>query len=58
MNRFRYMNLVLATALVSSSVLFIGEVHGEEGLLQSTGFESLSPLEKTPTGWNKTEISQ
>jgi hypothetical protein len=52
----RYKNLVLVTVVVASTVLFISVVHGEEGFIQSSGFESLSSLQKTPAGWNKTEI--
>ena len=52
----RQQNPILAAVLVSVIVLFVGVVHGEEGFIQSNGFEPLSSLQKTPTGWNKTVV--
>jgi hypothetical protein len=52
----RIKSLVLVAVLVASPVLFIGVVRGEEGFIQSSGFESLSSLQKTPAGWNKTVV--
>ncbi len=54
----RHNSLVLIAVLVVSTALFIGVVHGEEKFIQSCGFESLSSLQKTPAGWNKTEIAK
>ena len=56
MKRFSRKGLVLVAVLLASSVLLIDAAHGEEKFIQSSGFESLSSLQKTPAGWNKTEI--
>ena len=57
MKCIRHSSIILIV-LVTFSVLLSGVALGEERFLQSNGFESLSSLQKTPTGWNKTGIQK
>jgi len=44
--------------LLTASSLIISDVQGEESFIQSSGFESLSQLQKSPKGWFKTVIKK
>jgi hypothetical protein len=54
----RHKALDLLIVLIASSALLISVVQGKERFLQSSSFESLSPLQKTPTGWYMTVIPE
>jgi hypothetical protein len=43
-------------ALVAGAAAMTQAIPPETVFLESTGFESLSPLQKTPAGWHATEI--
>ena len=54
---FRNRGLALMLALIAFS-LFAREIQGQDKFLQSSGFESLSPLQKTPIGWYMTVVPE
>ena len=56
MTAFWRNSLCVVIVLVASSVFFLNGVQGEKLFLGSSGFESLSSLQKSPTGWHKTEV--
>ena len=58
MTAFWRNSLCVVIVLVASSVFFLNGVQGEKLFLVSSGFESHSSLQKSPTGWHKRKFQK